>query len=445
VNVVAGDQVKQGQILATLSAADAAAQLSSAQAGLDAAEAHLEAVKNGARPEDIAVSDAQVTADEAVASEMRTALADKIVDAYAKADDAVRGKTDQFYADPTGTLPTLTFFIADSGMTTELNGKRIGMETELRAWQSSLATLDAGTNVLAASAGAKTTLGDVKGFLDDMAIALDMIDLHANPTLTQATLDGWKINSATARANLTAALSSLSAGETSIRSADDAVLLAQSQKDLKSAGPTSTDVATQDAAVAQAQAAVQAADAQLAKAVLRAPFDGTVSHVAIHQGDMAAPGAPAISVISGDRFEIDALASETQVAQIHAGEAVNATLDGFGTAVSFPADVLRIDLAPIAVDGMSGYPVKLRFSRQDDRIKAGMTANVHVEAASAANVIVIPRQAMLLQGNDAMVLLKKDGVFVQKTVTTGLASDTLVEIKDGLNEGDQIADFGGNK
>lgn len=160
---------------------------------------------------------------------------------------------------------------------------------------------------------------------------------------------------------------------------------------------------------------------------------------------MAAPGAPAVSVISGDRFEIDALASETQVAQLHAGDAVGVTLDGYGTGTSFPAEVLRIDLAPTVADGMNGYQVRLRFAQEDERIKSGMTANIHVEAASAAGVIVIPRQAMLLHGDDALVLLKKDGTFVQKTVTTGLVSDTQVEVKDGLSEGDLIADFGGNR
>ena len=444
VSVVAGDKVKKGQVLATLSAADAAAAYAQAQAGLAAAQARLEAVKNGARPEDLAVSDAQVSAAESAAAEARKALVDRIVDAYAKADDAVRGKTDQFYSQPTGTLPTLTFFIADSRMTNGLNGTRYDVEAELRAWQSSLSAIDAEADAAKLSADAKTHLSSVKGFLDEIALALDMIDLRANPSLAQSSLDAWKSNNAAARANLTAALSSLSTGEAAVRAADNALALAQSQEALKAAGPTATDLAAQDAAVAQAQAALQAAGAQLAKAALRAPFDGTVSHVAIQPGDMAAPGAPAVSVISGDRFEIDALASETQVAQLHAGDAVAATLDGYGTATAFPAEVLRIDPAPIAVNGMSGYPVKLRFAQEDERIKAGMTANVHVEAASAHDVVVIPRQAMLLHGDDAMVLLKKDDAFVQKTVTIGLASDTLVEIKDGLNDGDLIADFGGN-
>jgi len=445
VNVVSGDKVKKGQLLASLSAADAAAAYAQAQAGLAAAQARLDAVRNGARPEDVAVSDAQVAAAQSAAADARKALSDRIVDAYAKVDDAVRGKTDAFYSQPTGTLPTLTFFIADSRMASELSGKRFDLEAELRAWQSSLDELDAEAGLDAASIDAKTHLGSVKGFLDEIALALDMIDLHANPSLTQASVDAWKGNNAAARANLTAALSSLSAGEAAVRAADNALALAQSQKDLKTAGPTATDLAAQQAAVAQALAAVQAAGAQLAKASLRAPFDGTVSHVAIQTGDMAAPGAPAVSVISGDRFEIDALASETQVARLHAGDAVDATLDGYGTGTVFPAEVLRVEPAPISVNGMSGYPVKLRFTQEDGRIKSGMTANVHVAAASARDVVVIPRQALLLRGNDAMVLLKKDNAFVQKTVATGLMSDDLVEIKDGLSEGDLIADFGGNR
>lgn len=435
VDVVAGDKVKKGQPLASLTDADAAAAYAQAQAGLAAAQARLDAVRNGARPEDVAVSDAQVAAADAAASEARKALSDRISDAYAKADDAVRGKTDAFYRTPTGDVPELIFFIGDSALTNELSRTRFDIEAELRAWQAQGAS----------SAEAKTHLASVKAFMDRVALALDLIDLHANPSLAQATVDGWKANNAAARANLTASISSLSSGEAAVRAADAALALAQSQRDLKTAGPTATDLAGQEAAVAQAQASVQAAAAQLAKASIRAPFDGVVSHVAIQAGDMAAPGTPAVSVISGDRFEIDALASETQVAQLQPGAAVDVTLDGFGTGTVFPAEVLRIDQAPLSVSGMSGYPVKVRFTQEDERIKVGMTANVHVEAASAQGVIVIPRQAMLLQGDGAMVLLKRNGAFVRQPVTIGLMSDTRVEVKDGLAEGDLIADFGGNR
>ncbi len=445
VEVVSGDKVRRGQLLASLSAADAAAQYSQARAGADAAQARYDAVKNGARPEDVAVSEAQVTAARTGASEARKGLSDKVVDSYAKADDAVRGKTDTFYNQPTGTLPTLTFFIGDSRLTSDLSGRRYAMESELRDWRASFDRAGTGADPFTASAEAKTRIVTIKTFLDEIALALDMIDLRANPGLTQAAVDGWKAGNAAARANLTAALSSLSAGEASVRAADTAVAVAESQKTLKTAGPTATDLALQAASLAQAQAAAQAAAAQLAKAALRAPFDGVVSRVAIRQGEMAAPGAPAVSMISSDRFEIDALASETQVAQLHPGDAVNVTLDGYGTAVPFQAEVVRTDLTPVALGGTSGYSVKLRFIREDARIKDGMTANIHVEAASAKDTLIIPRQSLLLRGNDAIVLLKKGGTFIQQAVTTGLVSETSVEIKDGLHEGDLIADFGGNR
>lgn len=443
VKVVAGDKVVRGQFLASLSAADTAAQLAQARAGLAAARARLEGVREGIRPEDMAVSEAQVAAAEAVVAEARKALADKVVDANAKADDAVRGKTDQFYHEPTGTLPTLSFVIADSAMTNALSWARVDIEADLRSWQASLKAVDA--DPIAASADAKARLGDVRAFLDEIAFALDKIDLRANSGLTQAAVDGWKSNVSTARSNIASALSALSTGEATLRAAENAVAVAKTQKDLKASGPTSNDLAAQEAVVAQALAAVQAADAQLAKASLRAPFDGIVSRVVVHLGEMAAPGAPAISLISADHFEIDALASETQVARLHAGDAVAVTLDGYGTAAVFPAEVLRIDPAPVTSDGATGYPVKLRFVQEDSRILAGMTANIHVEAASATDVVVIPRQAMLLNGDGAMVLLKEGSAFVQRPVTTGLVSETLVEIKEGLKEGDAIADFGGNR
>ena len=59
-----GSTVVAGQIIATEDVSKLAAQLKEAQAGVEAAQAKLDALKNGARPEDIQIT--QTTLDKAI-------------------------------------------------------------------------------------------------------------------------------------------------------------------------------------------------------------------------------------------------------------------------------------------------------------------------------------------------------------------------------------------
>lgn len=71
-------------------------------------------------------------------------------------------------------------------------------------------------------------------------------------------------------------------------------------------------------------------------------------------------------------------------------------------------------------------------------IKPGMTADLDVIIAKAEDVLCVPKEAVIEQDGNAAVMLLEGGETVSRPVTTGLQDDVYVEIRDGLQEGDEV-------
>jgi macrolide-specific efflux system membrane fusion protein len=67
-----------------------------------------------------------------------------------------------------------------------------------------------------------------------------------------------------------------------------------------------------------------------------------------------------------------------------------------------------------------------------------MTANVTVTTASASNVLAVPAAALRGTDGNYSVLVLVDGAPQAQPVTVGLITSSLVEIKSGLNAGDNV-------
>lgn len=80
-----------------------------------------------------------------------------------------------------------------------------------------------------------------------------------------------------------------------------------------------TELALQSAELASAEAALQTAERQLAKAVIRAPFAGTVTQRLAQQGETVAPGAVLFVLAQTDGVELQAALSPAEVAELRAG------------------------------------------------------------------------------------------------------------------------------
>jgi multidrug resistance efflux pump len=87
-------------------------------------------------------------------------------------------------------------------------------------------------------------------------------------------------------------------------------------------------VAEFKAAVAEGQAAVDAARLNLARTVVYAPMDGVVANASLHPGDYLAAGHPAIGLVDCQTLHVDGYFEETKLARIRVGDPVTVELVG---------------------------------------------------------------------------------------------------------------------
>ncbi|MEY4744168.1 MAG: hypothetical protein RL272_113, partial [Candidatus Parcubacteria bacterium] len=328
----------------------------------------------------------------------------------------------------------------DSILEQDLVLQRTLIGGRMPSWQSPVSESD---DIEARAAGAIDDLGRVKALLDALALALDKTDVKSNPSLTQLTLDGWKAGISAARANVAASVASVGGGVEKFRAAKSALAVAQSEETLKTAAPPAEDVAMQEAAVRQAAAAVQAADAQLAKTVIRSPLSGVVTRQDAKVGGIVAPNVPVAAVISEGAFEIEAVVPESEIAAVTPGSSASVTLDAYGTDEKFPAVAVSVDPAESPAGGAPGYRVVFRFAKEDARIKDGMTADVTVDEGERKDVVAIPRQAVIMRdGSPTVLVISGDGAEERKIELGLVGSDGTVEVISGLKDGERIAGFG---
>ncbi|MES2203276.1 MAG: HlyD family efflux transporter periplasmic adaptor subunit [Patescibacteria group bacterium] len=345
-----GAHVSAGQVLASLDTSSLAAAQAQAAATLKSAEAHLADIMAGSRPEDVAVSQAQVSQDQ-------VALSDAIAQAYTTADSAVHNTVDQFMTNPR-VDPKITFQ-TDGSIENALEFQRLIAETSLSSWQSSSGDL----------AAARTGIAAVATLLTDASNALNRATIDSAATQTKIT--AYTTAVATARTALNSALSAIDAA--SAKLATD-----QSSLALKQAGATTQAIAAQQAMVDSAQASVDAASAALRNSLVIAPFSGSVASVHVKTGDVVPPGTLAVSITPAAALQISAYYSEIDVAHITVGEHADVTLDAYGSGRVFPAKVVSIDRAPTMQGNTPAYKVVLQFATADPAITIGMSANVAI-------------------------------------------------------------------
>ena len=154
-------------------------------------------------------------------------------------------------------------------------------------------------------------------------------------------------------------------------------------------------------------------------------------------GEYANASSPLISIISDTSFEIEANVPEADIAKIHVGDQAKITLDAYGSDVFFEGRVVTIDTAETIIDNVPTYKVTLAFTKNDTRIKSGMTANIDIATARKENVLSIPQRAVINKdGQKTVMVVTGTDTTTETTVTTGLrGSDGSIEIIEGITEG----------
>lgn len=425
VGVSEGSVVPAGAVLASLDASQFSAAAQQADAAVATAQAQLDQLTSGTRPEQLQINRSAVASSQ-------TLLGIAVSNAYSAADDAIENQSDNLLANPKSNNPAFLVPTSNSQTQNDLQAKRVAIGAALVDWYRALSSTST-ADPAALSGIADGVLQQIQSYLNTISLVVN--GAPASAGLTPSVLAAYKGYVSAARTEVQGAISAVSGAESALTAAKNQLTLAQ-------AGATPQAVKAQQAVVAQAQAAAASARVALDHASLIAPFSGTVQNLTAQAGQVVAPGAPIMMLVNSSGLKIETYVSQSDVAKIKAGDKASVTLDAFGTGTVFPATVTTIDAAETQVNGSSAYLVTLHFTDPDGRIKDGMTANVHIVAAEHDGVVEVPSRLVISSQGNYFVLSKDGGNTVRKAVTIGaVGNDGMTEIVSGLNVGDTIVSF----
>jgi HlyD family secretion protein len=353
--------------------------------------------------------------------------AQQTYDASVSALTSARAKLDQTRAGPTAA----DLVAAQSG----LDQARSSLATaQAKLEQTLQGAIDA--DMVSAQTAVETAQANV----DSAQAKLDNLGV-ATPQDVQAA----RSSQASAQAGLQTAqakLVQLQAGptQTDLQTARSGIAGALATLATKSGTTRPTDVALQQEAVHQAELAVQQAQIDVDNNTLLAPFDGVVSSVTGNPGEMAPSGTTGfITLVDPREIRVDVTVDETDVAKVAVGKTARITFDAVAGR-TFNGKVISIAPSGTITQGVVNYPVSIAIDNRNQVLPAGLTASATVIIDEKNDVLVAPIRAVRRQGRDQVVDLPapEGGKPVQRVVKTGVQSDQLIEITDGLQEGDEI-------
>lgn len=419
-----GQHVSAGSLLAEI-------ESSAAQASVMEADARLAELKRGSRPEEITVKEAELAKYEQDLENSYGGVKDTLDDAFTKSDDALHVKMSGIISGFKTSSYKFNYQICDSGLDTTGVSLRLASEYDLDLWRTELAALSAdpsNTELTAALETAGAHLEKQRAFLEAVNRTLTL-----DCTIANTGLDTYRTNVNTARNNIATVIAAINTKRQSIASLTLSVAKVKNELSLLKAGTASEVIAAQEARLLSAQG-------ELRKSRMYAPISGTITKIDAKTGEYANTTIPLVSIISDASFEIIANVPEADIAKIKIGDKARVTLDAYGPDVLFEGRTTAIDPAETIIDNVPTYKVTFHFTKDDSRIKSGMTANIDVATDSRTNVLVIPARALLSRDSEKIAtILNADGTTTEAIVTVGLrGSDGSIEVLSGLTEGTNI-------
>jgi HlyD family secretion protein len=190
--------------------------------------------------------------------------------------------------------------------------------------------------------------------------------------------------------------------------------------------------------VAAAQSRVDAIQATLNQARIKAPFTGTISGLSILPGDLVSPGTVLINMADLSQLHVDVPIAEVDINRIQVGQAASLTFDAVPEA-TYVGRVTSVGLAPRVSAGAVTYPVTVVLDAPDELIRPGMTVAVMIEVSRLENVLLVPNRAVRSIEGSRVVYVMQAGIPVPVKVELGASNDVLSEVRGGdLKDGDLV-------
>lgn len=189
----------------------------------------------------------------------------------------------------------------------------------------------------------------------------------------------------------------------------------------------------------QARAQLNQVEKQLQDSKIEAPFSGRIEERFISTGELINPGMPVVRLVNTDLIRVISGVPERYSGEITEGSKVQLNFGGLNgetreSTVTYASNVLDPETRT--------YAIEMEMSNSEQLIKPEMVVDLLLERRTLENVIIIPRTAVLRNedGQSVYIASEQNGDKVARLVNveTGSAGGALIQIVNGLSDGDEL-------
>jgi multidrug efflux pump subunit AcrA (membrane-fusion protein) len=225
-----------------------------------------------------------------------------------------------------------------------------------------------------------------------------------------------------------------------------AMVQAQSQFDTAQRHLQALNQVSQRESVRSAEALMNAAKAhydnltvQLSYSRVLSPIGGVVADRPVYPGEMAASGAPLVSIVDISQVVARANIPVNEAGSIRVGRPARVT----GPDGDIAGRVLVV--SPAVVPNTTTVEVWVQVPNPGERLKPGATVRVAIIAETIQNTLVVPATALLTsdEGGQKVMVVTGDSIAHERKVAVGVRQGARVQILSGVQEGDQVVTSGG--
>jgi membrane fusion protein (multidrug efflux system) len=203
---------------------------------------------------------------------------------------------------------------------------------------------------------------------------------------------------------------------------------------LKIGGISKEDYAATALQVSNLRADLDIINTSIAKTVIRAPFSGKLGLKEISTGAYVTPQSVIASIQKTNDLKIDFSLPEKYARQIKKGTRINFTIEGSkdGYTAAIVATGSGIEQTTRTLN------IRAQVIGAPQGLVPGNFAKVRLNFEPDPNALLIPSQAIIPQARGKKVVLYRSGKASFTDVTTGVRDSSMVQITQGLNQGDTV-------
>jgi membrane fusion protein, multidrug efflux system len=177
--------------------------------------------------------------------------------------------------------------------------------------------------------------------------------------------------------------------------------------------------------------------AQLAKAIIRAPFNGTIETVRVKLGELVQPGSQMFQFVGESDLYIEADISESYISALAKGDSV---------VINFPA-IKKTITTKVSATGSIINPNNRTFKVEVflpnlPEVKPNMISVLKIQDYKNSASVVVPAHLILADTKGDYIFVVENNIAKKKYVTRGYTSGEETEIVSGLLGTEQLVDKG---